>query len=53
MEFTLTRSNDWKFEEQIKISSLQELQALQEKYGYQLIINFNDMTIEIYDGYRE
>lgn len=58
MNFTLTYSNRYDCgkiipDEQIKISSLEELKELQDKHWHQLIINFNDMTIEIYNGYRE
>lgn len=53
MEFTLTKTSDWQFEEKVAINNLTELKDLQDKYGHPLIISFNTMSIEIYDDYRE
>lgn len=63
MEFTLTKSSDWEFEETIIINNLEDLKELQNKYTIKdsynswdkpkLIIDFNKNTIEVYDWYRE
>ena len=34
-------------------NSLEELQEFSLSCGKQIIVNFQDMTIEVYDNYRE
>ena len=60
MIFTLKKASDWDFEEQVEIPSLEELEALQNKYerppytahGWErpeLVVDFFEKEITIYD----
>ena len=68
MKFKLTKASDWEFEEQVEVSSLQELEALQNKFerprdpsnssiwGWErpsLVVYFFKMVITVYDYYME
>ena len=66
MKFILTKASSFAFKEEIEISSLEELKALQKKYerpydptlgvGWErpsLVVDFNYMEITIYDDYME
>ena len=53
MTFKLEKASDWDFKRLIEITSLKDLQKIQEQYGYELIINFSKETIKIYDAYIE
>ena len=37
----------------VVVYKLEHLAQLQKNYGYELIIDFNDHSITIYDGYIE
>lgn len=64
MIFTLKKASDCGFKEQVEISSLEELEALQKKYerppytahGWErpeLVVDFFEKRIMIYDDYIE
>lgn len=56
MEFTVTRSSDYDYEDHIEINSIEELLIFKDNYSYPIIIDTDengDNTIEIYDDYRE
>lgn len=53
MTFTLLKASDWCFRTTITIKDLSELEDLQSRFGYQLIVNFVTKTITIYDDYVE
>ena len=64
MIFKVRRCSDCSFEtEDVEINSLDELKILQKKYAIpnddscfenpSLIIDFNEMTIDVYDHYIE
>lgn len=53
-KFTLTRTSDSSVEDIVEIKTLDDIKAIQDKNGgIELVINFNSMSIEIYDDYRE
>ena len=49
MTFTLEKASDWDFHEEITVNSLDELRNIYPC----LIIDFNNMSITIYDDYVE
>lgn len=49
MTFTLYKASDYKFRQTITVNNLAELKEIYPS----LIINFEDMTITIYDDYVE
>lgn len=49
MTFTIYKASDFRFEATITIHTLEELKAIAER----TIIDFDDMTITIYDDYVE
>lgn len=64
MIFKVRRVSDWNFEEEeVEINTLDELKTLQKEYATpnddscwenpSLIIDFNEMTIDVYDHYIE
>ena len=55
MNFTLTKASDWDFEETIEIKDMEELKSLHEKFNrrFDFVIDFNEMTIIIYDSWLE
>lgn len=55
MTFKVVKSSSYSFEEAstAEINSLEELAELQRTYGSRLIISFTDMSIEVYDDWRE
>lgn len=56
MKFQVEIASDWNWDEKehtIIINSLEELEALQEKYDHQLIIDFKKKFILVYDDYIE
>lgn len=54
MKFTLYQASKFKFKDEITINSLDDLKMLSEKYNNeQLIVDFYESTIWIYDDYME
>ena len=53
MIFEVSKSSDWDYKDTVCINSIEDLQKFQEECEHSIIINFNKMSIEIYDGYRE
>ena len=60
MTFTLEITSEFRFKEKVEVKTLDDLKKIQDSYKYQgpwedpkLIIDFNEMTIEVYDDYRE
>lgn len=61
MKFNVTKTSDWKYHEQVSISTLEELMKFVDDNGEIIIIQHNPImnvtgalpTIEIYDDYRE
>lgn len=53
MKFTLRFASDWDYEKEIIIHSLEDLEALQTRYGYALVVNFVSKEIMVYDDYIE
>ena len=53
MKFKITRASDWKDLGEKEFYSLNELQTYAKINESELIINFNEMTIIIYDDYVE
>lgn len=53
MQFKLRKASDYPSAVEVEIENLQDLQALQEKYDHQLIIDFEEKEIVIYDYYVE
>lgn len=53
MEFRLTKASDLFFETYVTIDTLKDLQELYDKFDANLIIDFEDKTIRIYDDYIE
>lgn len=55
MTFKVTKASDWFEDEPRKITfnSLEELKDFQVKCKHSLVINFEIMTIIIYDDYLE
>lgn len=55
MQFKLRKASDHFMENQedVDVSTLEDLQELSQRYGYELIINFTLGTIVVYDSYVE
>lgn len=69
MQFKLEKASDWEFEEQVEISSLEELEELQKRFtepldptnttyrrGFDippLVVDFYRKEITVYDDYLE
>ena len=53
MKFTLRKASDYKYGEPVEVSSMEGLKMLYEIYGYSLVIDFEEMTITIYDDYLD
>lgn len=62
MKFILRKASDWDFEEEIEVTTAEDLKKLDEEYGeHGLILRFDQLTvedfeyptIEIYDDYVE
>ena len=51
MQYTLRKASDYQNATTIEIETLQDLQALQEQYGHELIVDFDEKDIVIYDDY--
>ena len=49
MKFTLVKASDWDYEKTIIVNSIEDLKKL---YHY-LVIDFDEMTITIYDAWIE
>ena len=54
-EYTVIKASDWdRNEERVVINSVDDLKALSKQFGgFDLIINFDDNIIRIYDSYIE
>lgn len=62
MKFSLHKASDWDFEEEIEVTTVEDLKKLDEEYGeHGLILRFDWRTVEdfeyptikIYDDYVE
>lgn len=53
MDWTLQFASNWRKTETVQIEALKDLEALYEKYGTELIVNFEDHNVIIYDDYVE
>lgn len=53
MIFTLNKASDHNFSLLIEISSIKDLKEIAKQYDQELIINFEDSTIIVYDDYVE
>jgi hypothetical protein len=53
MKFKITRASDWADLGEKEFYSMSELKRFSEKHKSELIINFQDLTIIIYDDYVE
>lgn len=53
MDWKLEFASNWRKTETVRIETLKDLEALYEKYGTELIVNFEDHRVIIYDGYVE
>lgn len=54
MTFTIRKASDYKFSSTIDIETLDQLRELYDYYGKnEVIVNFDEMTIIIYDDYLE
>lgn len=53
MRFTIRKASDWESSEEITIATLEDLKTLSKKYDAQLVIDFEDKEIIIYDDYLE
>lgn len=53
MKFTLKKASVYRYSEEITINTLEDLEAIQKRAGYELIVNFEERTIWIYDDYME
>lgn len=53
MKFTLTLASNRNHKEPIEIYSMNALKMLYDIYGTDLIIDFETMTIKVYDDYIE
>jgi fructose-1-phosphate kinase PfkB-like protein len=53
MEFTVTKSSDYSYNEKISFETLPELIKWCRQQGNLVIIDTDDMSLEIYDEYRE
>lgn len=41
------------YEVEVEVSSLLDLQKIQDEHGHELIVDFHDKTIMIYDDFLE
>lgn len=53
MKFKLEKASDWDFKEEIEIKTLDDLECLYKKYKEELIVDFKEKIITIYDSYIE
>ena len=53
MKFELRKASNYRFVESIVINTLEDLKGLEEEYKNELIVNFEDRRITIYDDYME
>lgn len=50
MTFTITKASTCKYDETIDVETINDLRELYDRYGRnEIIINFDEMTITIYD----
>ena len=53
MKFLVTKASDWNWQKTIEIKSLAALKRLQDRYHCELIVDFAEMQIILYDDYVE
>lgn len=53
MLFTLNKASDYLHTEPVEISTMEGLKTLSEIYGCSVVVDFDEMTITIYDDYME
>lgn len=53
MQYTLRKASRYEIKVEVEIETLQDLQDLQKKYGNQLIVDFEEKEIVVYDAYVE
>lgn len=54
MKFKVSKASEFfGVNEEIEISSLSDLQEIQNKHGHELVVNFHDGTIIVYDDCLE
>lgn len=54
MKFMVVLASTYEIVEEIIVNTMSELKELYKKYNeYELIVNFNEMTIAIYNDYIE
>lgn len=53
MTMKLRKASDWCFDGTVEVNTLEDLRKLSEKYGAELIVNFEDNAVTIYDDYVE
>ena len=53
MNWTLQFASNLLKTETVRIETLKDLEALYEKYGSALIVDFEDHCVTVYDGYME
>lgn len=53
MNWELEFASDLRKVETVRIETLQDLEALYTKYGSELIVDFEEHHIMVYDGYVE
>jgi hypothetical protein len=54
MTFEVQKASSYSFKDTVEISTLEDLKELYDKYGQEdLVVDFKDKEITIYDGYLE
>ena len=54
MKFTVVLASTWEVMEEVQINTMMELKELYQQYNeFELIVDFEEMTITIYNDYVE
>ena len=54
MKFTVVLASTWEVMEEVQINTMTELKELYQQYNeFELIVDFEEMTITIYNDYVE
>lgn len=53
MNWELTFASDWRKTETVQINTISDLERLYHKYDSELIVNFEERRVTVYDGYIE
>ena len=53
MKFELLKASNRRFKKELEINTLEDLWNIYEKYENDLVVNFKDNQIIIYDDYME